>query len=242
MSKRPCLRQHLAGKIEGEGVGLDRVAGGHRVGVHRVLGAPGERLLQLLLFDVQVDRIGGQTPVDPRGDAVAECLDKTDVAALEPELDPGTGERVRPGALPFQAWLTHQHPEAGGLIELHGVAASREVAAVDGHPAPAPHAVVPLEPHAVADDDVRLARVRRRAIVDRGPTGRVQLERVAHALHGPVVGEVGAPQHRTAVPIDRDDVLMRFETFLSEKIGGRRGVERDGRVANVHRVPLADHV
>src|SRR5438132_9430200 len=51
--------------------------------------------------------------------------------------------------------LFRSHGKSGGLIELHRVAARREIAPVDGHLPASPHPVVALEAHPVCHDDVR---------------------------------------------------------------------------------------
>src|SRR2546427_12416704 len=98
----------------------------------RVLGPPSERLLQLLPVEVQVDRVRREAPVGPGGQAVAERLHEADLLPLEPELDARAGERVGPWALPLHPGLADEHGQSGGLIELHRVAARREIAPVDG--------------------------------------------------------------------------------------------------------------
>src|SRR5439155_2348312 len=142
--------------------------------------AAGERLLELLAVDVQVDRIGGQTPVRPGGDAVAEGLHLADLAAPEAQLDARAGELVAPRSLPLDARLADEHAEPGRLVELHRIAARGEVAAVDRHLPRPPHPVVALETHPVGDDDVRLSRVR--PLDGRAARG-VHLQGVPDALH-----------------------------------------------------------
>src|SRR5438093_1069625 len=105
-----------------------------------------------------------------------------------------------------------------------------------------PHPFVPLEAHPVPHDDVRLARVGVRAVVDRGASGGVHLERIADAFQGPVVREVRTAQHRSRDTIHRDHVLVRLEPLLVQEIRRIRGVQGEGRVADVHEVPLPDHV
>ena len=193
---------------------------------------------------MQVDRIRRQAPIGSGGHAVAERLHEADVPAPQPELDADAGEGVGPSALPFHAGLAHEHGESGGLVELHRVAACREIAAVDGHLAAPPHAVVALEAYPIGDNDVGLPcpGVRARAVLDGRATRCVHLERVAHALHRAVVRQVGPAQHRSGIAIHRHDVLMGLEPLLPEKIGRRRGVQRDRGVADVHGISLADHV
>src|SRR6266567_3399515 len=78
--------------------------------------------------EVQVDRVRREAPVGPGGHAVAERLHEADLLPLEPELDARAGERVGPWALPLHPGLADEHGKSGGLIELHRVAARREIA------------------------------------------------------------------------------------------------------------------
>src|SRR2546421_274678 len=189
-----------------------------------------------------MNRVGGQAPVGAGGHAVAERLDEPEVATLEAELDARARERVSLRPLPLDTRLAQEHPESRALVELHRVAPRGEVAAVDRHGSPAPHAIVPFEAYTIGDDHIRLTRIGGGAIVDRRAARGVRLERVPHTLHRPVIGQVGPPQHRAAVAVHRDHVLVRLEPLLAEEVGGRHRVERDGRVADVNGVFLADHV
>src|SRR2546422_10987637 len=78
-------------------------------------------------------------------------------------------------------------------VQLHRIALCRDVAAVDRDPAAPPHPVVPLEAHPVSDDYVRLAAFGVRAVLDRGPGGRVQFLRVSNSACRPVIGDVRSP-------------------------------------------------
>src|SRR5690349_5266276 len=141
----PDFAQHLIGGVEGERVGANRRAGGDGTGMDRVLRAPRKRLLHLLAIDVQVNRVGREAPVGPGGYALAERLDELDLTPLEAELDAAPRQGVRLSALALDAGVPEKEAKPGGLVELHRVAARREVAPVDGHGSPAPHAIVPFE-------------------------------------------------------------------------------------------------
>ena len=201
MAKRPRFRQHLTRGIDGHRVGLDRVQ--CRDGVRTARVAPGERLLEQLAGNHELDRVSGERPIGPRRLAVSQRLDATDVALLERQLDARADQCVafarfaRAGAsLPLDARCAHEYAEPLRLVHHHGVRARSEVAAIDGDPAAGPHTVVALKADAVGDDDVRFLgrRVTGRplSIFDGRPRCRVHLYGVADPLRRAPVLQVGS--------------------------------------------------
>src|SRR5256884_620577 len=143
-----------------------------------------------------MNRVGGEMPIGAGGHAVAERLDELDVVTLEAELDARARERVGFRALALDSRLAQEQPESRELVELHRVTPRREVAAVDRHGSPTPHAIVAFEAYPIRDDDVRLGGIGAAAVVDRRAARGVQLERVPYAPQRPVIGQVGAAQDR----------------------------------------------
>ena len=189
-----------------------------------------------------MNRVGGEMPIGAGGHAVAERLDELDVVTLEAELDAGARERIGLGSLALDPRLAQEQPESRELVELHRVTPRREVAAIDRHGSPAPHAIVAFEAYPIRDDDVRLGGIGAAAVVDRRAARGVHLERVAYALQRPVIGQVGTAQHRAAVAVHGDHVLVRVEPLLTQEIRRGRRIQRHRRVSDVYRVLLADHV
>src|SRR5213082_63068 len=189
-----------------------------------------------------MNRVGGEMPIGAGGHAVAERLDELDVVTLEAELDARARERVGLRSLALDPRFAQQQPESRDLVELHRVTPCREVAAIDRHGSPAPHAIVAFEAYPIRDDDVRLGGIGAAAVVDRRAARGVQLERVPYALQRPVIGQVGAAQHRAAVAVHGDHVLMRVEPLLTQEIRRGRRIQRHRRVSDVYRVLLPDHV
>src|SRR2546429_6787400 len=189
-----------------------------------------------------MNRVGCEMPIGAGGHAVAERLDELDVVTLEAELDARARERVGFRALALDSRLAQEQPESRELVELHRVTPRREVAAVDRHGSPTPHAIVAFEAYPIRDDDVRLGGIGAAAVVDRRAARGVQLERVPYAPQRPVIGQVWAAQHRAAVAVHGDHRLMRVEPLLTREIRRGRRIQRHRRVSDVYRVLLADHV
>src|SRR5439155_13598114 len=105
----------------------------------------------------------------------------------EAELDAGARQRVGLRPLALDPGLPYEQPESHDLVELHRVTPRREVAAIDRHGSPAPHAIVAFEAYPIRDDDVRLGGIGAPAVVDRRAARGVHLERVPHALQRPVI-------------------------------------------------------
>src|SRR5881296_278939 len=173
---------------------------------------------------------------------VAQGLHFADLAQRQRHLDPRADEGVGARALPRDPRPADEDRLARGLVQLHRIALCRDVAAVDRDPAAPPHPVVPLEAHPVSDDDVRLAAVGVRAVLDRGPGGRVQFQRVANSPRRPVIGHVRSPEHGPRLAVHGHDVHLSIEALQSQEVRCALGVERDRRVADVHRALLPDHV
>src|SRR5213075_2044690 len=153
-----------------------------------------------------------QGPVGAGCPPVSERLHLPDVALCETQLDPGAQQRLglarirgarRRLPTPLDARRADEHAEPGRLVELHRVAARREVAAVDRDLAAGPHAIVAFEAQPVADDDVWLLwrRVGRLAlaILDGRPLRGVHLDGIAQSRDGAPVLEVGSTQDRAVV-------------------------------------------
>src|SRR5437764_9511538 len=132
MPERAHFGEHLIRDVEGERVGPDRGDTRDRPGVDRVLGAPGERLLQLLAVEAQMNRVGGEMPIGAGGHAVAERLDELDVVTLEAELDARARERVGLRSLALDPRFAQQQPESAALAGLLRFTPCREAPALDG--------------------------------------------------------------------------------------------------------------
>ena len=195
--------------------------------------APCERLLQLGLRQPEPDGVGGEVPVGARCLPRAEGFHLRQLVAVLLQLDARSHEGVGAFALALDLRFADQHAQARGLIHRHGVGAGGEVGAVDRDVAARPHAIVALEVHAVAHDDVRLAGIGLAAVLDGRPLRGEHLQGIADARGGAEVVQVGSAQGGAVPAVLGDHIIVCFEAFFTQIVVRQIGVEREGRIADL---------